>query len=121
MLFDGFHINNGPILTRNWYARALLEICNQWDYIAPPPPKKKKKSYLNHYVAFEKLAHLLAACGGDSNYNAPLIVHGAKMEPIWGRQDPGGPHVGPMNFAIWGAWHTRGEHTTGVGSPYWAM
>ena len=23
------------------------------------------------------------------------------MEPIWGRQDPGGPHVGPMNFAIW--------------------
>ena len=20
---------------------------------------------------------------------------------IWGRQDPGGPHVGPMNLAIW--------------------
>ena len=27
-------------------------------------------------------------------------VHGANMEPIWGRQDPGGPHVGPMNFAL---------------------
>ena len=27
--------------------------------------------------------------------------HGAIMGPIWGRQDPGGPHVGPMNFAIW--------------------
>ena len=27
-------------------------------------------------------------------------VHGDNMEPIWGRQDPGGPHVGPMNFAI---------------------
>ena len=27
--------------------------------------------------------------------------HGANMEPIWGRQDPGGPHVGPMNLAIW--------------------
>ena len=25
------------------------------------------------------------------------------MGPIWGRQDPGGPHVGPMNLAIWGA------------------
>ena len=24
------------------------------------------------------------------------------MGPIWGRQDPGGPHVGPVNFAIWG-------------------
>ena len=23
------------------------------------------------------------------------------MGPIWGRQDRGGPHVGPMNFAIW--------------------
>ena len=29
-------------------------------------------------------------------------VHGANMGPIWGRQDPDGPHVGPMNFAIWG-------------------
>ena len=27
-------------------------------------------------------------------------VHGANIGPIWGRQDPGGPHVGPMNFAI---------------------
>ena len=28
-------------------------------------------------------------------------VHGANMGPIWGRKDPGGPHDGPMNFAIW--------------------
>ena len=28
-------------------------------------------------------------------------VHVANMVPIWGRQDPGGPHVGHMNFAIW--------------------
>ena len=27
-------------------------------------------------------------------------VHGANMGPNWGRQDPGGPPVGPMNFAI---------------------
>ena len=26
------------------------------------------------------------------------------MGPIWGRQDPGGPHVGPMNFIIWGVY-----------------
>ena len=31
-------------------------------------------------------------------------VHGANMGPIWGRQDPGGPHVGPMNFGIWSGW-----------------
>ena len=29
-------------------------------------------------------------------------VHGTNMGPIWGQQDPGRPHVGPMNFAIWG-------------------
>ena len=28
-------------------------------------------------------------------------VHGGNMGPIWGQQDPGGPHVGPMNFALW--------------------
>ena len=28
-------------------------------------------------------------------------VHGANMGPIWGRQNPGRPHVGPMNFVIW--------------------
>ena len=28
-------------------------------------------------------------------------VHEANMGPIWGRQDPDGPYVGPMNFAIW--------------------
>ena len=28
-------------------------------------------------------------------------VHGANMGPIWGRQDPGGPRVGPINFDIW--------------------
>ena len=28
-------------------------------------------------------------------------VHGAIMGPIWDRQDLGGPHIGPMNFAIW--------------------
>ena len=28
-------------------------------------------------------------------------AHGANMGPTWGRHDPDGPHVGPMNFAIW--------------------
>ena len=28
-------------------------------------------------------------------------VHGANMGPIWGRQDPGGPHVGPKRLVDW--------------------
>ena len=27
-------------------------------------------------------------------------VHVANMGPTWGRQDQGGPHVGPINLAI---------------------
>ena len=27
-------------------------------------------------------------------------IHGANMGPTWGRQDPGGPHVGHMKFVI---------------------
>ena len=33
--------------------------------------------------------------------NPDSKVHRANMRPIWGRHDAGGPHVGPMNFAIW--------------------
>ena len=41
-----------------------------------------------------------------SSYHVLLVypdskIHGANMGPIWGRQDPGGPHVDPMNLAIW--------------------
>ena len=29
-------------------------------------------------------------------------VRGDNMRPTWGRQDPGEPHVGHVNLAIWG-------------------
>ena len=37
-------------------------------------------------------------------------VHGANMGPIWDRQDPGGPHVGPMDLAIWDSWQVTATH-----------
>ena len=43
----------------------------------------------------DKISNPLQRLTPDSN------VHGANMGPTWGRQDPGGPHVGPMNLAIW--------------------
>ena len=49
----------------------------------------------------------LKAYKAYANANASLTapsdskVLGANMGPIWGRQDPGGPHVGPMKFPIW--------------------
>ena len=33
--------------------------------------------------------------------NPDSKVHGANMGPTWVLWSPGGPHVGPMNLAIW--------------------
>ena len=49
------------------------------------------------------MAHLHT---GDHRMACRSAIHeikvlGANMWPIWGRQDPVGPHVSPMNFAIW--------------------
>ena len=46
------------------------------------------------------VAYCSAFCSYYKNY-PDSKVHGANMGPIWGRQDPGGSHVGHMNFAIW--------------------
>ena len=40
--------------------------------------------------------------GCNTHKNSPdSKVHVANMGPIWDRQDPGWPHVGPTNLAIW--------------------
>ena len=45
--------------------------------------------------------HLIAVLNMNQERTIPdSKVHGAYMGPIWGRQDPGGPHEGPMHFAI---------------------
>ena len=41
-------------------------------------------------------------------------VQGANMGPIWVLSAPDGPHVGPMNLAIWertGNWHSANSHS----------
>ena len=43
----------------------------------------------------------LDACTANYKSIPDSKVHGANMGPIWDRQGPGGPHVGPLNFAIW--------------------
>ena len=41
-------------------------------------------------------------------------VHGANMGPIWGRQDPGGPQAGHVNFAAWDDWSGKAAY---LGAP----
>ena len=45
---------------------------------------------------------IVAGLGGRCECESypDYMVHGANMGPIVDWQDPGGPHVGPMNFDI---------------------
>ena len=54
-----------------------------------------------HIASTSWASHWLQTLSWHPGNNPDNKVHGANMGPIWGRQDPGGPHVGPMNFAIW--------------------
>ena len=44
-------------------------------------------------------------------------VHGANMGSIWGRQGPGGPHVGPMKFSIWALFYREVGNNTHLSWP----
>ena len=68
--------------------------CTGWVFITYVPVR------INEFMGMR--ARYRKRTGPDSK------VHGANMGPIWGWQDPGGPHVGPMNFAIWG-WKPSGR------------
>ena len=52
-------------------------------------------------IEMSKKSAPVGPVGRTSDNNPDSKVHGAIMGPIWGRQDPGRPHVGPMKFAIW--------------------
>ena len=48
------------------------------------------------YIMLRLLKHICV----PSSYCPDSKVYCANMGPIWCRQDPGGPHIGPMNFVI---------------------
>ena len=50
------------------------------------------------YPRLQSVHTLINRVTGDSHLESK--VHEAYMGPNWGRQDLGGPHVGPMNLAI---------------------
>ena len=79
----------------NFFNRLYKELCHfrcrSQHPVSPDLEGLPNLGDLPHLVlSFD----LMYRCHPDSE------VHGAYMEPTWGRQDPSGPHVGPMNFAI---------------------
>ena len=52
------------------------------------------------YSAYGMDVHEYFDMNNDRLHVPDSKVHGANMGLIWGQQVPGGPHVGPTNFAI---------------------
>ena len=48
-----------------------------------------------------RISWLLLAYRAFNRHFPDNKVHGTNLGPIWGRHDPGGPHVGPMSLATW--------------------
>ena len=69
------------------YLLLPADMCLPWNVL-----------YSGDYSRHRRLPLILCT----TNQGPDSKVHRANMGPIWGRQDPGGLHVGPMNFAIQG-------------------
>ena len=54
------------------------------------------------WPVFRRHLHLCELQAFGERKDPDSKVHGAIVGPIWGRQDPGGTNVRPMNFAICG-------------------
>ena len=63
------------------------------------PSRSSIYYHINNQIINTNVINCSRQTGSDTSPDSK--VHGAKMGPIWGRQDPGEPHGGPMNLAIW--------------------
>ena len=76
-------------------------ICTRWGNPRGHSPKKRPVIGSIRVTRLSKESDRRWFQTSCRESNSDSKVHGASMGPIWGRQDPGGPHVGPMNFVIW--------------------
>ena len=53
-----------------------------------------------HVVKVGDVKEQLQLVSPEDRFPADSRTRGANVGPTWGRQDPGGPHVGHMNLAI---------------------
>ena len=100
----GNHTNHKQCMMIRWQLNQT--VCTYW-VMAPYSCIPDNKSCIElMYIWVSTIDNkALSQQINHTNYiiiNSPdTKVHGPKMGPIWGWQDPDGPHVGPLNFVIW--------------------
>ena len=91
-----YHMFSTKPLTEPKLTYYELEL---WEQIWLKSESKFKTSYWKN--KFENVNYEIPAILFRHQYVCPdCKVHGENMGSIWGREDPDGPHVGPMNFVI---------------------
>ena len=80
-----------------WFETPSWSLWRQCNDNRAPLPCYFKLCTSFHTHRSNKLQYI-TLCASNSPDSK---VRGANMGPIWGHQDPGGPHIGHMNFAIW--------------------
>ena len=101
-------------IIRNQWSRKFCVVlvtdshCSPEQYTFIGKLAQKTLLCLWYILPYSSLQTLSTVGVVDSSFCMPILIiihpnskiHGANMGSIWGRQDPGGPHAGPMNFAI---------------------
>ena len=81
-----------PYLSKEVAMKATFDTISE-DKVNSIPPHDSQLSWMARVMASDVVVLLCRI--PDSK------VYGANMGSIWGRQDPGGPRVGPMNLSVW--------------------
>ena len=93
--FDTDPLSLAPITFIPWLLYSKIEFLTISQH-ALHSLKRKALDLLNNYSSVYWLLVKFRL-----QWNPDSKIHGANIGPTWGRQDPGGLHVGHMNLAIW--------------------
>ena len=102
-----------PFCYASWHKLCGRQLIYQWFKslscfeFMPKPICHRITIVFSCVITIHPLQHLYNTACTDNHESMSCVVipdskvHGANVATTWGRQDPGGPHVGPMNFVIW--------------------
>ena len=107
------HVDRVGTITEKWHIDGLGQDCSIssanaleiLQYCTKPSMSQNNLGKLDMYHACQCIgrtcwAELFLACSSEMATLRARFT-GSTWGPSGGRQDPGGPHVGPVNFAIW--------------------
>ena len=88
-----YYVGSEGYFSDSFSCHANKTAVSDWSYLNT---QLKYVTFIVHYHVFMTWRNRFAFY-----YNPDSKIHGANMRPTWVLPAPDGPHVGPMNLAIW--------------------